>query len=295
MTSVGRAMIDVSLVEQLIGSQFPHWADLPIRPVIASGWDNRCFRLGETMVARLPSAECYVPQVAKEQHWLPELAKHLPFAIPAPLAVGSPGFGYPWPWSVYRWVSGEPASMGQIGDPELFADDLARFQNALRAIDADTGPPAGGHNFGLGGPLSCYDSQMRRAIAALDDEAEAGEAMTIWEAARATCWRARPVWVHGDFAVGNLLVENGRLCAVIDFGNLGCGDPACDLVIAWTMLRGDASATFRRKLSLDPATWARARGWALWKALILVTGIADGAADEVARARATLDDILARG
>ena len=265
---VHKVNIDATLVSRLIAVQFPQWADLSVEPVETSGWDNRTFRLGETMSVRLPSAEGYAAQVAKEQRWLPRLAPLLPLPIPRPLALGRPAEGYPWPWSVYRWLEGENATLKRIDDPSAFATALARFLIALQKIDSAGGPPPGPHNFFRGGPLSVYDAETRNALTALEGEIDVAAATEVWDAALNATWHGSPVWVHGDVAAGNLLVRGGRLSAVIDFGCLGVGDPACDLVIAWTLLSGKSREALRGALSVDRATWARGRGWALWKALV---------------------------
>ena len=187
-----------------------------------------------------------------------------------------------------HWIPGEPASAGTIGDLTTFAVDLAAFLVALRGVDATTGPAAGTHNFFRGGPLEVYADETLRAVDTLGGAVPRDAALAVWEAAMATTWRADPVWVHGDVAAGNLLVRDGQLAAVIDFGSSGVGDPACDTVIAWTLLSGASRAAFRAALRLDEATWARGRGWALWKALITLAG---QPAD--APARHTLDAVLA--
>jgi aminoglycoside phosphotransferase (APT) family kinase protein len=253
--------IDVSLVRRLVAAQFPEWAHLPIRPVETSGWDNKTFRLGEHMSVRLPSAASYEPQVEKEHRWLPKLAPLLPLPIPIPLGRGVPGEGYSWHWSIYRWLEGERASKDRISDLTRFAADLAQFLVALQAIDAGGGPMAGVHNFHRGGSLKVYDAETRRAVAALGNEIDRDAVMQVWEAALATTWQHAPVWVHGDVAEGNLLVKAGRLCAVIDFGSSGVGDPASDLVIAWTLLRGESREAFRAPfLSMRPHGSAVADG-----------------------------------
>ncbi len=283
--------IDADLVERLVRAQFPQWSDLPVSAVEPGGWDNRTFRLGDTLSVRLPSAERYVAQVAKEHAWLPRLAPHLSVTIPLPVARGEPGEGYPWPWSVYRWIEGETARVERIDDLDRFARSVAGFLEALHRIDARDGPPAGAHNFHRGGDLAVYDSQTRAAIAALAgriDDAAAGE---LWSTAVGSRWQAAPVWVHGDIAHGNLLVRDGRLCAVIDFGSSAVGDPACDLVIAWTMFSGANRAAFRAALPFDGDTWARARGWALWKAVITVAGI-DGNQREAEQWWRVIGDVL---
>jgi aminoglycoside phosphotransferase (APT) family kinase protein len=255
-------------VGQLVAAQFPQWADLPIRPVELGGWDNRTYHLGDDMTVRLPSAEAYAGQVEKEHRWLPQLAPLLPLPIPVPLAMGIPAGSYPWHWSVYRWLDGENATLELVADLEQFAVTLAGFLAALQRIDPTGGPRPGGHNFWRGGPLAIYDAETRQAITALDGVIDTGAATTVWEAALQATWRGPPVWLHGDVSAGNLLVRRGRLSAVIDFGCSGVGDPACDLTIVWTFLSGKSRDAFRAALPLDGATWARARGWALWKALI---------------------------
>ncbi len=236
-------------------------------PVVPGGRDNWTFRLGEGLSVRLPRDAAHSGQVERERAWLPKLAAHLPLPIPAPLALGGPGDGFPAHWSVSRWLEGSPASPDRIADLRAFAGSLAAFLTALQKCDATGGPPAGPHTFQRGGLLSTYDDETRRAIAALNDRTEAAALTGTWDAALASAWQADPVWVHGDVAAGNLLVQDGRLSAVIDFGQLCIGDPACDLAIAWTLLTGESREAFRAGLPLDRETWARARGWTLWKAL----------------------------
>jgi aminoglycoside phosphotransferase (APT) family kinase protein len=284
--------IDEALVRRLLAAQFPHWADLPIMPAEPQGWDNRTFRLGTDLSVRLPSAERYVRQVEKEHRWLPTLAPQLPLPIPVPLAQGAPGESYPFPWSVYRWITGEAASVERIRDLREFATALAGFLAALQRIKADGGPPPGAHNFFRGGPLTVYDLETRSAIAVLDGEIDPYRATALWEAALAARWQGAPVWVHGDVAVGNLLVREGRLSAVIDFGSSGVGDPACDTVIAWTLLEGESRAAFRQALPLDDATWMRGRGWALWKALITLVGSRTTDPAKTAEASRVIDAVL---
>lgn len=287
------AAIDVALVRRLVATQFPHWADLPIRPVEHGGWDNRTFHLGEHMSVRLPSGPWYALQVEKEHTWLPKLAPLLPLPIPVPLGLGRPAEGYPWHWSVYRWLDGEIAAVERIADLRQFAVTLAQFLVALQQVDTTGGPPPGQHNFWRGGPLTIYDGETRQAIAALDGQIDTAAATEVWEAALAATWCGAPVWIHGDVAAGNLLVRAGRLCAVIDFGCSGVGDPACDLTIAWTFLSGASREAFRAALPLDSATWARARGWALWKALITLADSLPTNPARAAEARRVIDAVLA--
>lgn len=290
---IDRDDIDTALVSRLVATQFPQWAHLPVRPVPVSGWDNRTFHLGDEMSVRLPSAERYAAQVEKEHRWLPKLAPHLPLPIPVPLAMGSPDHAYPWPWSVYRWLDGEPATRARIAGLNRFATDLAGFLTALQAIDPTGGPMPRPHDFQRGGPLTTYDDETRQAIAALAGTVNAAMATEVWDASLASTWRGSQVWVHGDLTTGNLLVDQGQLSAVIDFGCSGVGDPACDLTIAWTLLDARSRNTFRDGLPLDEATWARGRGWALWKALITVVDHQEANPVQANWARRIVDDVLA--
>ena len=241
---------DASLVGRLLAAQFPEWGDLPIEPVRSAGTDNALYRLGDTLVVRLPRIHWAVEQVEKEHRWLPELAPLLPLTIPLPLAKGSPGEEYPWQWSVYRWIEGEEATVGRIADPCRTAIDLAEFIAALRRIDAANGPAPGGHNSSRGEPLAMRDARTRDAIEAVRNMLDADAVTAVWDAAVATpAWEEPPVWLHGDLHSGNLLTFRGRLSAVIDFGSLGVGDPACDL-----MPRGPSS---RRKPERSSARRSR--------------------------------------
>ncbi|MER9426129.1 aminoglycoside phosphotransferase family protein [Mesorhizobium sp. M0317] len=284
--------IDTDLVRRLVNAQFPQWRHLPVRPVAFGGWDNRTFHLGSDMTVRLPSAAPYALQVEKEHRWLPRLAPLLPLPIPVPLAMGEPGEGYPWHWSVYRWIDGETAKTAEIADRPQFAVDLAKFLIALRRIDPAGGPPPGQHNFFRGGSLSVYDNQTREALQALEGQIDTQAATAVWDAALAATWQGSPVWFHGDVAWGNLLVQNGRLSAVIDFGTSGIGDPSCDLAIAWTFFQGESREAFRAAIDVDEATWARGRGWTLWKALITVAGH-DANQAEAERPRRVIVGVLA--
>jgi aminoglycoside phosphotransferase (APT) family kinase protein len=270
-----RVVIDASLVRSLIASQFPQWKELSIDPVATSGWDNRTFHLGKGMSVRLPSSSEYELQVEKEHQWLPKLAPKLPLLIPIPLAMGNPEYGYPWKWSIYRWLEGETAASAGITDLSEFAIDLADFLKALHKIDTIGGPPAGLHSFFRGGSLSVYDNETRRSITALKNRINVAMATEVWEAAFSITWKNPPVWVHGDISAGNLLVSGGKLSAVIDFGQLVIGDPACDLAINWTLFQGKSRDAFQKAISLDKGTWARARGWTLWKALVVAAGFTD--------------------
>lgn len=278
--SAAPPVIDAALVRKLVAAQFPRWAGLPVTPVRDGGHDNRTFHLGDAMAVRLPSAAGYAPAVEKEQTWLPVLAPQLPLPVPSPIAEGKPAEGYPFRWSVNQWIEGETASAERIGDLREFAADLAAFLTALQRIDAAGGPLAGAHSFFRGASLTTYDDETRRAIEALAGRIPAEAASAVWETALRATWDGPPVWFHGDVAYGNLLVRGGRLAAVIDFGTSGVGDPACDLSIAWTLLSGESREIFREAMyaggRVDSATWARGRGWTLWKALITLARAPDG-------------------
>ncbi|WP_412537923.1 aminoglycoside phosphotransferase family protein [Longispora sp. K20-0274] len=290
-----RIAVDADDVRRLVATQFPRWGGLPVEPVPDGGWDNWTFRLGGDMVVRLPSAAEYARAVEKEHRWLPALAPRLPLPVPVPLAQGSPDGEYPHPWSVYRWLDGEAATPDRVADPVGFAVDLADFLAALRGVDATGGPRPGTHNWYRGGTLRTYDAITRRALSALDGRVDVGHAREIWARALDSRWDGADRWFHGDVAAGNLLLLDGRLAAVIDFGTCGVGDPACDLAVAWTLLTPDGRRAFRDRLGVGDAEWARGRGWALWKTLVTCSYTHEDPDDaaEFATARHVLDQILA--
>ncbi|WP_328606842.1 aminoglycoside phosphotransferase family protein [Amycolatopsis sp. NBC_00345] len=262
--------ITVAVVRRLVAGQFPEWAELPVVPVPSPGVDNATYRLGETMSVRLPRFSRWEGQVTREQRWLPRLAPHLPLAVPVPLAVGAATAEYPFPWSVYRWLDGERADPERLTDLWRTALDLAGFFLALQAIDTTDGPPPEWSNGFRGVPMgdprdsAVVESRLRTRIAALAGRINTDAATEVFETALAApAWDRPPVWVHGDPAPGNLLARDGRLSAVIDFGTLAVGDPACDLIVAWTLLDDDARGVLREALAVDDATWARGRAWGL--------------------------------
>jgi len=252
---------DADLLRRLLAGQFPDWADLPITPVESYGTDHDIYRVGEHLSARLPRIGWATTQATREAHWLPRLAPHLPLAIPVPVAMGRPANGYPYEWSVCRWLPGANAN-GTIDDLERAAVDLAAFITALRAID-----PAGAHprtRGGRGCPPVELDDFVRSSIATLGDRIDGKAALRVWDdVLDAPAWDAPDVWVHGDLLPGNLLVVDGRLSAVIDFGCLNVGDPACDLQPGWSLFHGRSRARLRDELDVDDAAWRRGRGWAL--------------------------------
>jgi aminoglycoside phosphotransferase (APT) family kinase protein len=288
-----KADITAELVARLVADQFPQWSDLPVRPVENDGIDNTTFRLGDTMSARLPSSDSYVGQVDKEHRWLPFLAPQLPLPIPQPLAKGVPGSGFPRPWSVYRWIEGTPLASGAVTDMTALAADLSDFLAALYKIDPTGGPGPGQHNFFRGGPLTVYDGETRDALTALEGHIDTVLAAQVWETGLRVNWDGTPVWFHGDAQPGNLLVQDGRLSAVIDFGTSGVGDPACDTTIAWTFFSGESSRAFAERLPFDEATWARGRGWAIWKAMIVLVHDLRDDPEEAAVGKRVIQAILA--
>ncbi|MGN8048289.1 aminoglycoside phosphotransferase family protein [Curtobacterium sp. 22159] len=274
-TDVPRPRIDAALVERLVARRFPAWAHLPVREVEHQGWDNRTYRLGDDLSVRLPSAAGYVAAVEKEQAVLPFLAPRLAVAVPEPVALGIPDDAYPFPWSVRRWIEGEAVATVSDLDHERLARDVGAALRQLRAVPAEHGPAAGAHSFHRGTHPSHYGPEVRAALDTLGGAVDRGACERVWAAATGSRWTGADVWFHGDVAPGNLLVDDhGRLVALIDFGTCGVGDPACDLVLAWTFLDRAARRVFRDAVGLDADTWARARGWALWKALIMLAGSA---------------------
>jgi aminoglycoside phosphotransferase (APT) family kinase protein len=291
--------IDEALVRRLLARQFPQWAELPIVAADSFGTDNAMYRLGEEMAVRLPRFPRWAPQVDREQRWLPRLSPCLPLAVPVPLAMGAPAEGYPFRWSVYPWLDGENPTIERIADPDQAARDLAGFITALQRIDPAGGPPPESSNAFRGVPMGdrrpsiAVDTRVRPMIAALDGVVDINALTGVWEAALVAAeWDGPPVWIHGDLAPTNLLAVDGRLSAVIDFGCLGVGDPACDLMVAWTFLSTTSRSVFRTALAADDATWARGRGWGLAMTLPSPAAFTDTDPVRAARARRVVEELI---
>jgi aminoglycoside phosphotransferase (APT) family kinase protein len=287
--------VDAALVRRLVAGQFPQWRDLPVRSVRSSGSDNMIYRLGTEMSVRLPRRTGRTCEsLDKEYEWLPRLAPCLPLAVPLPIAKGAPGEGYPCGWAVYRWLEGEAATRELLDDPRRTAVDLAGFLSALQAIDVAGAPVPGEHNFFRGVPLVTRDASVRSAIGSLRSVLDARAVTAAWESALAAPeWAGPPVWLHGDFADGNLLARGSRLSGVVDFGGLAAGDPACDLIAAWSFLPAEERRVFRAALSVDDAMWARGRGWALSVALIALPYYWTTNPARVAYSRQRIEEVLA--
>lgn len=257
-------IIDKNLLKKLLSEQFPQYANLPIAPVEIQGHDNRTFRIGNEMLARLPSDKIYAAKVAIEQKWLPFLAKNLSIKIPNPIALGKACEIFPMPWSIYSWIDGVSANQVSLDDEALniIALELSEFLKQLHKIDTSEAPESGVHNFFRGSHPSIYDQEARSALTKLNLSDE------LWQKSLQSKWDRKPVWIHGDLSAGNILLKNNHLAGVIDFGGMAAGDPACDLTIAWTLFKNKSRQIFRQNINLDDDTWNRAIGWALWKASI---------------------------
>ena len=276
--------ISSETVRQLIREQLPQWAELEVTPVPEQGHDNRTFRLGSELAVRLPSAEGYVAGVTKEDLWLPVMARYLSTDVPVPVATGVPSGQYPYPWSVRHWITGTTSDRDADLDRVALAKDLGVFLRELRAVPPHEGPAAGAHSFYRGTHPSVYGDQVQQAIRQLANQVDVKVCQAIWAEAVRTAWQADPVWFHGDVAPGNILTDGGGLIAVIDFGTCGVGDPACDLVVAWSVFTEAERGIFRDAAALTHDAWARGRGWALWKALVTLRHPASNLYPQQARA-----------
>ena len=251
------------------------------------------FRVGDDVVARLPLRPSSVPPLDTEHRWLPVFAPHLPMAIPVPLAKGEPTDEFPWPWSVLAWFDGEDATTADL-DLNQAARDIAHLIRSLQALDPTAGPESMVAYCGRGVPLRMRDQMTRQSLAASGGLIDVAAVTAEWERAlHAPTWDRPPVWVHGDIAAGNLIVQDGRLRAVIDWGTLAVGDPACDLIVAWELFDAEAREVLRTELAVDDATWARGRGWALSTAILALPYYVHTNPFMADQARHKLDQLLA--
>jgi aminoglycoside phosphotransferase (APT) family kinase protein len=281
------ADLGATLVAHLVEAQFPNLAGLPVREVNPRGTVNAVFRVGDDLCARLPRRASGCESLMREWRLLPLLAPNLPLAVPEPVAQGRPDVGYPFPWAIYRWIEGEPYGDERVEDERQAARDLARFVTELRRMDP-AGAPAAGR-----APLRDLDQATRAAIESCDGGVDRERTLEAWRAAlEAPPWDREPVWIHGDLLRSNVLVREGRICAIVDFGALGAGDPAADVVAAFSMFGAAGRAVFREALDVDAGTWRRARGYALHQAALIMPYYARTNPAFAAAARRTLEEVL---
>ena len=287
----GEVHIDGDLVRRLVSDQFPQLSDLDIEPAESMGTVNAIYRLGSDMYLRLPRLEAWARDLEKELHWLPLLRPHLSLRVPEPIAKGHPAFGYPFAWAVYRWLEGSTYSADRIGSERDAAEGLGIFVSELRSFHSSVGPRST-----RDAPLRLRDAQVQDVMRTLDGEIDGPGVTEVWRASLdAPEWDQRPVWTHGDLLPPNLVVRDQRIDAVIDFGNTGLGDPAVDVIAAWTVFRGEGRETFRATLNVDDATWTRARGLALHQALLIIPYYRDSNPAFASMAKRTIDQLLADG
>ena len=255
--------LDEIVARKIIDAQFPEYKHLTLDPIVSGGTDNTMFRLGDTLCARFPKRKEAVPQIEKEQIWLPKLAG-LPLNIPRPMGRGDETAEFPYAWSLYEWLPGGSLVENAVEDWSSAAATLADFVMGLQTKDVTAAPLAGVQNHYRGVALEKRDELTKAAIAGLADEYPEKTLLRVWEdAMRTPKYAGDPVWLHGDLQGGNILVENGRLSAVIDFGLSGIGDPACDLMVAWSVLPKSARSIFKERVGVPEDAWRRGLGWAL--------------------------------
>lgn len=285
----GEVDIDAELVGRLVAAQFPRLTDLPIDAARSTGTVNALYRLGDHLYARLPRVQRWAQSLDKEWNWLPRLTPHLSLRIPEPVAKGDPTSWYPFSWAIYRWIDGQPYADELVEDEHQAAEDLAQFVFELRSIDPAVEAPRSGRP-----PLRVLDALTRAAIESARDVIDSDAANAAWERALgAPVWDGTSVWIHTDLLRPNLLVDGGRLCAVIDFGGVGLGDPAADVIPAWSVFGHAGRGTFRGALDVDDGTWNRARGFALSQAVMIIPYYAETNPGFVALAKRTVEEVLA--
>jgi len=280
--------IDAALVRRLVAEQFPELAALPVQEVRSTGTVNAIFRLGQDRYVRLPRAATWAGDLDREGRWLPELAPRLSLRVPQVVGRGEPAAGYPLRWAVYRWIEGEPYADELVVDERRAARELAQFVAELRRVPVTEEAPRGGRR-----PLAELDTGTRDTIRASDGVIDAGSALAAWQRALAAPpWAGAPVWVHTDLLRPNILVHAGAICAVIDFGGTGVGDPAADVIAAWSVFGPTGREEFRRSLDVDDATWQRSRGFALHQAAAIIPYYTVSNPGFVTLAKRTVEQVL---
>jgi aminoglycoside phosphotransferase (APT) family kinase protein len=288
MMHAGEVPINVGLVRRLVSEQFPHLVDLPVEQVRSTGTVNAIFRLGDDLCVRLPRVAAWASSLEREVTWLPRIAPHVSLPVPEPFILGHPAQGFPFSWAIFRWIEGRPYADDRVSDEREAARDLARFVAELRKMDVAGAPRAGRR------PLRDLDEATRRAIEEAGGVIDADAAAAAWTAAlEAPPWDGEPVWIHTDLLRPNLLVCDGRLAAVIDFGDAGAGDPAADVIAAWSVFGPAGREVFRHELGVDEGTWQRARGYALHQALLIIPYYAQTNPEFVTLAKRTVEQVLA--
>ena len=283
----GEVDVSAQIVHQLLVDQFPNLCDMPVKEVLSTGTVNAIYRLGDDLCVRLPRVPQGTGDLEKELEWLPKLARLLTLAVPEPVAMGEAVGGYPFPWAIYRWIEGETFETGRVSDEHEAAADLAQFVAELRRMDPSGAPRSGR------APLVQLDEVTRAAIDSLHGVIDTDAAIAAWELSlEAPIWDGSPVWRHCDLLAPNLLVEGGRLKAVIDFGGVGVGDPALDVVPAWSVFGCGGRETFRSALDVDDGTWVRARGFALHQALLIIPYYPETNPGFVVMAKRTVQEVL---
>ncbi len=262
--------ISIELVKELIDSQFPEYSQYELTEVDFQGVDNRTFRIGNKYLARLPSAKCYEGQVLKEQKFLPLLKIHLSYNIPTFVKIGKPSKNYPFNWSIYEWIEGKSLNLvdQEIQTPVFKKDlaiELANFLNELHKIPIESGVNSGKHNFYRGSHPRVYEKNFFEDLEELKHIFNIEKLKKIWQENIKPSYKETPVWVHGDIAIGNLLIQKSKLHAILDFGCMAIGDPACDLVIYWNYFDFQSAKIFKSTLNLSEDVWQRAKCWHLWK------------------------------
>jgi len=259
--------VDDEIVRRLVTEQFADIAHLPIRRIGSTGTVNALFRIGDDYVARLPLLEEWSDDIDREWRWIPWFAGRLTSVrLPDPVFKGAPDGAYPFLWSVYRWIDGAPYDDALVDDERSAAETLARFVLELRSLEVVDDAPTGGRD-----PLRELDEDTREAIRGSAGVIDVDAAMRVWEEALdAPSWNGERSWIHGDLLRPNLLVRDGRLEAVIDFGFIGVGDPATDLMPAWEVFGRVGKDVFRSMLDPDEGTWTRGRGIALHQAAMVI-------------------------
>ncbi len=286
--------IDAALAHRLVAGQLPQYARLPLHRVASDGTEHAVFRLGVDLALRMPMTPGAVSGLLKEVRWLPVLAPHLSLDVPEVVATGEPAEDYPFPWAVVRWLPGEDAMSERLASLPETAVALGQFVAELQGIDMTDAPAPGSEGFSRGVPIGHWDAAFRKVLPQCEELIDVRRVVEVGDdALAAPVWGGPAVWLHADLIPPNLLVRDGALAGVLDFGTMATGDPAYDVTPAWHLLDRDTRPRFLEAVGADDAMRRRARGLVVYYAVLALSYYLRTNPTMVAIARRGIEEVLA--